>query len=185
MTDDGFIDLDLDLRDVEDGFRGISLKSKELRPVFSAVQKDLREDIREHFARTLAEEGPWPGWSRATMDRFLAERKSVGPGPYSPAYRRRVHAKLANVKRSGALTKRAERRTHNLLGRLKIALGLKIERTYIEARNLVAWAGAHEFGGTVGHGATLPQRSFMWASEGLVDHFRDLLLAHVLKGWDQ
>lgn len=155
---------EVDFADVDAGLQTVSLRSKDLRAVFAPILKALRADIREHFrAHQGPDGGAWQPLAESTKERYAAGKR----------YKRGA--------RKGIPLKRVQKRVANVLGRLKSAIGYSIFPKYLEGRALPQWAGVHEYGGAAGHGARIPQRSFMYASEDVVDQFLDAVLEHVMK----
>lgn len=67
-----------------------------------------------------------------------------------------------------------------LLGRIANSFNISWDKSSWTMRSEIPWAGAHESGATVGHGAKLPARPFLhWTRERL-DKFVELANAHVL-----
>lgn len=56
-----------------------------------------------------------------------------------------------------------------LLGRLPTAVSYKATGYSVTAESLVKWSLAHQEGGTVGRGARLPARPFLWISDKLLE----------------
>jgi phage gpG-like protein len=51
------------------------------------------------------------------------------------------------------------------LGRIAASIKSKVEKFSVEIKSTIPWAGAHNEGDTVGHGAELPQRQFLDVTE--------------------
>lgn len=66
---------------------------------------------------------------------------------------------------SEARRRNLPKRPSKLLGRLPTAVSYKLEGTTLVGESRVAWSGVHQAGGTVGHGARLPARPFLWISD--------------------
>lgn len=61
----------------------------------------------------------------------------------------------------------------SILGKLPSAVQYKTTPMSVSGMSRVAWSGAHQDGATVGHGAKLPAREFLWISDEmqvLADH---------------
>ncbi len=70
-----------------------------------------------------------------------------------------------------------------LLGKLPTAVAYKASATGVTAESRAAWSDAHQEGAIVGHGARLPQRTFLWISDKLIDVATDIISAALLAAW--
>jgi hypothetical protein len=132
--------------------------------LFRGLKRELHADLLDHFAAREGTDGRWPAWSTGHTSRRLARgglRKLRG-GKLGPR----------------ALTKRGERKLRNMLGRLKAAWDARVSRDSLVFESRVPWSGAHQRGATVGRGAVLPARPFMYASWEFVRH-----CARMLEAW--
>jgi phage gpG-like protein len=68
--------------------------------------------------------------------------------------------------KSGA---KARTRRRRLLGRLPTALMSKVSPTSLQLISRAKWSAVHMTGGRVGHGAKLPARPFLWASDAVLE----------------
>lgn len=159
----------VDISDVLRGLEAMRARGMDLRPVLRGVREQLKVDIAEHFEKHEGPDGDWQGHAASTVARALEGRGMT--------YKR--------GKRRGAPTKRAQRRLGRMLGRFRFPNAYKfiITRQSIEMRAKGDWAAVHQFGGVVGHGAVVPERTFLWASETLVDAFEHALVGHVREAW--
>ena len=162
----GFIEVELD--DVLDGLDAMVRAGRDLRPVWRAAKKDLREDLKQHFADARGPDGAWAPRAQSSVERIL------GAGG-----RRR------NVTRKGAVKKGAARRLKNQLGRLRTAWRITYSARQIEATSSVKWAGVHQYGGTAGHGSSIPARPFAWVSDVLLGKIAISVRDHIAKGWEK
>ena len=71
---------------------------------------------------------------------------------------------------------RAISRHHRLLGKLRSTIKARLEDGGIRVGSFIDWAGVHNEGGPVGHGATVPARTFAELEDDDVDVFAKLLL---------
>ncbi len=53
----------------------------------------------------------------------------------------------------------------------------------VAAASKVPWSGVHNEGGTVGNGAVMPERRFLWLSAKLMDTAEHIFASHVLGVW--
>lgn len=79
--------------------------------------------------------------------------------------------------------KRKNRRARGMLGRLPNAVDIRSIGATVYARSRVKWARAHADGETVGRGAKLPARPFLWVSEDLGALANQLIAEHLGKAW--
>lgn len=84
----------------------------------------------------------------------------------------------AGKQRSG---KRAIAR-HHLLGRLASSIRASVKKKELFVMSIVPWAGIHNVGGTGGHGAHIPARTFLELEDADVDVLRDLVIGRVRDG---
>jgi len=71
--------------------------------------------------------------------------------------------------------------SRSLLGRLPTAVSYKATAYSVTGVSKVRWSGAHQDGDRVGHGVTLPARTFLWLSGKLLD-IADNIVARALVG---
>jgi len=124
------------------------------------------------------------------------ERRSRHLGPVFAALKKpmavdqREHRK-AKEGPGGAWAPRAESTKHDgkrklarsLLGRLPTAVKYTADATSVIGESRVAWSAAHEEGATVGHGARLPSRVFLWLSDKLLDIAVEAIDAAMAAAW--
>lgn len=65
------------------------------------------------------------------------------------------------------------------LGRIASSIKSKVERSTVTVYSTIPWAGAHNDGATVGHGAKLPQRQFLDVTEADTAILLMLITAYV------
>lgn len=75
----------------------------------------------------------------------------------------RVRAQIEKARRTGRRVGGNKRKIsrHKILGRLDGSILWKIEGNTVKDLSRVPWSGVHNLGGTVGHGAVLPPRTFL------------------------
>lgn len=71
----------------------------------------------------------------------------------------------------------------NLLGKLPTAVTYTADATSLTAESRAKWSAAHQDGAVVGHGAKLPQRTFLWMSEKFIELADDLVGRALLAAW--
>lgn len=103
-----------------------------------------------------------PAW-REVRKPFRADladhrKRREGPdGPWAP------RASSTKTRTSG------RKRARRLLGRLPTAIVVKTDRGKLTATSRVRWSAIHQDGGRAGHGARIPARTFLWASERFLE----------------
>jgi phage gpG-like protein len=124
----------------------------------------------EHRSRTL---GPvFTGLKKPLRD-DQREHKKAKSGPESP------WAPRAESTKHGGTRKLAR----SLLGRLPSAVKYSSTPLSVVAESRVGWSEAHQEGATVGHGARLPARPFLWLSDKLLDIAAEALVAALERAW--
>lgn len=79
---------------------------------------------------------------------------------------------------------RAISRHHRLLGKIRSTIKARLEDGGIRVGSFISWAGVHNEGGPVGHGATVPARTFAELESDDVDVFAKLLLERGIRSVD-
>ena len=163
------VDAYVELRDVENGLRRMQLAGYDLRPVFRAVRRDLRADQRQHAREQRGPDGKWRGLDPDT----LKKRTRQGTG-------RRHRGKM----------KRRRRKFGPLLGKLPRVFTISYTRSMIGGYARPKWSGAHQprsgAGSTrVGRGATLPNRTYLWASTGLLVAVSRKAVDYLTGAWEK
>ena len=77
------------------------------------------------------------------------------------------------------------RRRRKPLGRLPAALTTRFDRRRLIVRSLVAWSDAHNSGARVGHGAKIPRRTFLWASDKVLEIAAGAIARTVAKAFER
>ena len=92
----------------------------------------------------------------------------------------------AGPPRSEATLKRRKKSARGgLLGRLKSAFVVEFSRDEIAAFEIVPWSGVHQEGGTVGHGAVIPQREHIYMSTTFLNIADERIAEHVFGAWSR
>lgn len=101
--------------------------------------------------------------------------------------RMKAHAanKRANRKRLHPRTLKRQSSSKRILGRLPNAVLVTAGDLFVKVSSRVDWSGAHQDGGRVGKNASLPQRTFLWLSDRIVEIATAKLIEHVMSGWDK
>jgi len=115
-----------------------------------------------------------PAWKESRKplradQRDHAKKQSGPDGAWAP------RASSTKTRTSG------RKRQRKLLGRLPAALTSKYDRRKFTLRSLVKWSLAHWQGGRVGHGAVLPARVFLYASDSVLGTVSGIVARHVAK----
>lgn len=141
----------VDDRDVRRGLLGLKRRGKNMRSVFVRLKKPFRDDIRGFQKRRMGPDGAWAPRAASTKERDKG-------------------AKTVGGKKGGKKGKRfRRRRKRDLLGVLPKAVSIKTLNKGFRAEAKVPWASVHHDGGTVGNGAVLPARPFLFFSESFLD----------------
>lgn len=167
-----------DSSEVDRWIEDMTKRGHDLRPVFRDLGKEMRADIKEHFATNQGPDGPWQQLASSTQEKRVSQvvnkHKALNKNALKQA-RRAFTTK-------GKLKGKALNNIYNLLGRLKTAIAFKYTPSYLEARSRVKWAGVHQYGGTAGHGSSIPARPFLYASERLLTLAMNKMIAYVATG---
>lgn len=83
----------------------------------------------------------------------------------------------------GRSKRRRKIRRRRLLGRLSTAVVTRVERGGLLVQSQIAWSEVHQSGGTVGRGAKIPARPFLWWSQEILDEVAARITDHLGKGW--
>ena len=111
------------------------------------------------------------------------ERRARALGPVMKSLTKPLRDDQKNHKRaqsgpSGSWARRSEatiaakhgkrKLPRTILGRLPTAVSYKTTPSSVTGTSRVRWSGAHQDGATVGHGARLPAREFLWISDEMM-----------------
>lgn len=125
-------------------------------PLDASFDIDIRDWETGANAMIRAARNLKPVWRRLEIPMELDQEshfaKQEGPDGKWP---KRAASTLDARRRRG-------RNKGKMLGKLKTAFKIAIERKSIEAFSLVEWAESHQFGGTVGRGSRLPRREHLY-----------------------
>ena len=102
-----------------------------------------------------------------------AKAKSGPEGSWAP----RAASTLASYARS------KKKLPKKLLGRLPTAVGYRATLYSVIAESRVAWSASQQDGGTVGRGARLPARPFLWISDKLMVEAEEVLTNKLLAAY--
>jgi phage gpG-like protein len=136
---------DLDLRQLDKGFAAMIRAAKNLKPVWRRIQPMLETDQLEHFTEQAGSGGAWPPLSASTLGRRKSNSSS-------------------RAKRRG---RNPPKRTSGKIfgNKMPSAFEILMWPREIAAISKIEWADVHQFGGTAGRGAKIPQREHLWLSE--------------------
>lgn len=114
----------------------------------------------------------------ASAERALARQKTIGAeferraaGVFGPVDKDTAKATKKLGERIGRREARAEAKIQafergDLLGAIANSIGYEVQGSTLTVFSHIGWAGAHNDGATVGHGARLPERKFLeWTPE--------------------
>lgn len=164
------LDANIDLTAVDRRLADVGVRAERAAPAFRELRKPMRSDQREHSKQQQGPDASWAARSPMTTARRDARAR---------AQKRRARAlHPSKVTTSRSMPKR-------ILGRLPSAIMVIAGDLFVRAVSRVPWAGVHQYGGTAGHGARIPQRTFLWLSDKLLETCRDVILDHVMDGWER
>lgn len=147
------IDATVDMRDVERGLAGLLRAGRDIAPLLHELKKPLRADLRAHQRERRGPDGPWPGPAAETV-------------------------------RKRGRTKSGRRRRARDLGKLPGQVSVSVQGgDTLVAKNRVAWARVHQEGGTVGQGAELPAREFMYFGDEFLEDVDQAVGNHLEQRW--
>ncbi len=138
-------------------------------PVFKELKKPFREDLKAHAKRQEGPDGKWPKHEASTLDR------------YKRASGRRVKIKGKGRQQGPVHRKIARRRSRKLLGKLPSAVTFRARGGSILAVSKVPWSEVMNTGGTVGRGAVLPKREFLFVSDAFAQLAAGRMAEYVVK----
>lgn len=123
--------------------------------------------------------------SVARYEAQVAEVQRVqAGGAHNPAGQKKLYERIGR-RDARAAEKVAAVESGQLLGALANSFNVVWDKSSWTMRSEISWAGAHESGATVGHGAKLPARPFLyWTGEDLTK-FAELANEHVLKQFEK
>lgn len=162
--------------------RGLGLKlAREQRKVVKRVERRNQRGASEKLQRLGAKAIERQEAIRAEFERIQAGLQ----GPRTRADAKRF-AKLDE--RFARADMRAEERikkleSGELLGNIANSISYEIKDGGLEVFSHIPWAGAHNDGATVGHGAQLPARTFLEWTPERIQKFIELAQAHILKAF--
>lgn len=109
-----------------------------------------------------------PAWkeARGPLRADIREHRAAQSGPDAawPA-----RASSTRTRTSG------RRRARPILGKLPTALTTISDRRRVAMRSRVAWSDVQQSGGVAGHGARIPARPFLWASDKVLKQIADIV----------
>lgn len=135
----------------------------------AGLENKLKRDVKR--AETKAKK-------QATVEnrkRVLEEFKRIEGGG-------KLDESLLKPKQAAKLQERigrAQKKAERPLGRLASSIKSEIKRDTLIVFSEVEWAGAHNDGATVGHGAKLPQREFLTIEEEDLEALESFILDEV------
>lgn len=156
------------------GFKEMIRRTKNLQPALRRLRKPLGDDLADAAKREASPEGSWPRRSRRAERRASGRRARVVRGRTRKA-----------GKRVGARTSVSFRGGRHLLGELPKTVVVRVRRGSLIAKSGVPWSGAHNDGATVGRGAQLPAREFVFLSPAFQERAEVELADYVVGGWSK
>lgn len=159
-----FVDVRVNLADVENGLEAMKRAGGEMGRVFRALKPFALADQAAHRISGMGPDGPWPARARSTQDRLQERSRLVVTRTQT------TRGKRSNGFRVGSGSRiRTRRRAVEPLGTLPRAIRIRADQAGITIEAMIEWASAHRDGATVGRGSRLPARDFLWWSEEFVE----------------
>ena len=81
--------------------------------------------------------------------------------------------------------KKAEARSGRILGRMSSSIVVVVEKFALTIRSRIPWSGVHNLGGTAGHGAKIPARTFLQWTSVRVQKLADIARAYMMEKWQK
>jgi phage gpG-like protein len=134
----------------------------------------IKLGLVDHVLTALGRTDLRPAWkeARKPLRADVKEHRNAQAGPDGawPARSSSTRTRARSGRRA---------RPRKLLGRLPTALTTISDRRRVALRSRVAWSDVHQKGGTAGHGARIPARPFLWASEKVLKIIADIVSRHI------
>lgn len=157
-------------------------ETSRLKRLRAQLQRDVRKERLNARVLTAFELA-----TRSTGGGALGAAIRLHVGTQRYAGELRSIAKALDRAHQGKRTRqvRAISRHHRLLGKLRSTIKARLQDGGIRVGSFVEWAGVHNEGGAVGHGATVPARTFAELENDDVDVFAKLLLDRGIRSFDR
>lgn len=168
------VDVKINLTDVDKAIAESKALARELGRVFRALKPWAKRDQLDHAALTQGPDGPWPVRARATLERRQQRSRVV--------VTRRQTTRARKGGGAGASIVTRQRATWPL-GTLPKSIRYRAERDALRASSGIEWAQAHIDGATVGRGAKLPARNYLWFSDPFLDMVAASIEDFVIAPW--
>ena len=111
------------------------------------------------------------------------QRLAAG-GTQNPAGQKKLYERVGRRDQRAA-ERVAAVESGQLLGRIANSFKIDWNKTTWTMQSEVKWAGAQETGATVGHGARLPARPFLYWTPERIEMFCTMARAHMLAAWQK
>lgn len=157
-------------------------ETSRLKRLRAQLQRDVRKerlDARVLTAFELATRSTGGGALGAAV------RLYVGSQRYAGELRRIAKALDRAHEGKRGRSARAITRHRRLLGKLRSTIKARLEDGGLRVGSFIEWAGVHNEGGPVGHGATVPARTFAELEDDDVDVFGKLLLERGIRSTER
>lgn len=155
------------------GLKRMRERRGSFKPVFDELKKPFRDDLRAYAAQQAGPDGRWEPRKASTTERYqhrFSQRRGLRGGKSGPIQRKLIR-----------------RKSKKLLGKLPSAVTFKTFKGRggssgsIQAVSKVAWSEVMNTGGSVGHGAVLPKREFLFVSDALAQLAANRMAAFVVQ----
>lgn len=168
-------DVRINTRDVEQAIRATKELAHELTRVMRALKPWAKRDQLEHAARTMGPEGPWPVRARATLEKRQKRARIVV-----------TRTQTTRARKGGGIGSKIVTRQRATwpLGTLPKSIRYRAERDLLRVTGVPEEiAEAHRRGATVGRGAKLPARDYIWFSPRFVDMAAATIEDYIVAPW--
>jgi phage gpG-like protein len=90
---------------------------------------------------------------------------------------------MTHAERSAKLGKNRNIKKHKMLGKLASSINSTIKGSTLTVYSKVPWAGVHNDGGTAGHGARIPERTFLTLEDADLEVLAELVEGQVIENF--
>lgn len=156
------------------------------REKYTSLRGALRSEQRRaerRLAKTPASNSKLTERRRRSVARYeaqAAELERYAQGGQRQAGFKRLYERAGRREQRAAAKIEAVKRG-DLLGRIAQSCSVKFDRSSWEMFSNITWAGVHNAGGTVAHGAKIPARTFLEWTLPRLQKFVEIANAYVMK----
>lgn len=159
-----------------------------IRKAQATLRGKLQRDIRRAAKRQASGRGKEGTVERRQLVLAEFERQLGGGEREKTLLTKRLAESLAG--RIGRATAKGEERAARreageLLGRMASSITAQVGKGTLVVESTIAWSAVHNEGGTAGHGAAIPARTFLELEPDDMDVLVQMTLDHMLKKQDE